>query len=216
MEELIDAGADLNHANIDHDTVLHRAVRDRNLLAVAMLLERGAEVDDGNQGLDVSELQCDDPEMKALLHKHGVQFTDPDNYDSDNEDTRCDHCEKFEKNYGGCERVVKDSNGRVILGETGTHWQGCLNGGWSNDYETDLLLCPDCTDMFQRCCIKCGEKYSAVEPHDGDFSRETDWKKDKHGYWSCTDCQESKKKRKRNRKKKTSGKKKTSRKKSRK
>jgi hypothetical protein len=209
MEELIDAGADLNHANIDHDTVLHLAVRDGNLLEVAMLLERGAEVDDGNQGLDVSELECDDPEMKALLHKYGVQFTD-----SDNEDTRCDHCEEFEKNYGHCEGGVKDSDGNVILKKGNTHWQGCLDGGWSN--EDGLLLCPKCTDEHQRKCVDCGENYNALL-NDDDFSSATGWEKDKHGYWSCTDCQESnKKKRKRNRKKKTSGKKKTSRKKSRK
>jgi hypothetical protein len=218
MGKLIDAGADLNHANQDHDTVLHRAVRDGNLLAVAMLLERGAEVDDGNQGLDVSELQCD-AEMKALLHELNVQFTDPEKYDSDNEDTRCDHCEKFEKNYGHWKRVVKDSDGNVILEETGTHWQGCLDGGWSNDYENGLLLCPRCTEEFQRKCDGCGEKYSALLPHDDDFSNETGWKQDKHGDWSCTVCQESRKrKRKRNRKKKKTSrkKKKTSGKKSRK
>jgi hypothetical protein len=219
MEELIDAGADLNHASIDHDTVLHLAVRDGNLLMVDMLLNRGAEVDDGNQGTEVSSIQeavleCADPKMKALLHKYGVQFTEPDKYDADNDDTKCDHCGLFEKNNGHCERVVKDSNGKVILKKTDTDWQKCLDAGWSKDYENELRLCPNCTDKFQRCCCKCGEKYSALVDND-DFSNETDWKQDKHGDWSCTDCQEGRK-RKRNRKKKTSGKKKTSRKKSRK
>ena len=88
------------------------------------------------------------------------------NKEATKEATECEHCGKVGKS---------NSDG----------WQSLLDGGWSND---DILLCDVCTDTFQRCCIVCGEKYSAL-CDDDDFSIQTEWQQCDDGYWTCTNCQ---------------------------
>lgn len=69
VKALIDAGADVNHEDLDQDTPLHHAVHKNRPDVVRMLLDRGADVNAEAFG-GVKPADVSDNEAATLVRKH--------------------------------------------------------------------------------------------------------------------------------------------------
>ncbi|MBX3360742.1 MAG: ankyrin repeat domain-containing protein [Phycisphaeraceae bacterium] len=69
VRALVEAGADVNHEDLDQDTPLHHAVRNNRPDVVRLLIERGADVNSEAYG-GVKPADVADNEAAALVRKH--------------------------------------------------------------------------------------------------------------------------------------------------
>lgn len=64
----------------------------------------------------------------------------------------------------------------------------CLNADWT--CHNGITLCDECSEMYVRTCVVCGEHVTGMVPDDDDFSNASGWKYN-DGYWRCVDCEKS-------------------------